>query len=60
MHPDWIALDWGTSNVRAWAMDRAGGVLAEASSPRGMATLSPAEFEPAFLDLVSDWTLPDA
>lgn len=52
---DWIAVDWGTSNVRAWAMagDRP---VAEASSDRGMGKLAPAEFEPALLDLIRDWT----
>ncbi|MDP5361675.1 MAG: 2-dehydro-3-deoxygalactonokinase, partial [Paracoccaceae bacterium] len=33
---DWIAVDWGTSNMRAWAMSASGDVLAEASSDQGM------------------------
>ena len=28
--PDWIAVDWGTSNLRAWAMTAEGRVLDEA------------------------------
>ena len=28
---NWIAVDWGTSNMRAWAMSASGTVLAEAS-----------------------------
>ena len=30
VRPDWIAVDWGTSNMRAWAMSASGTVLAEA------------------------------
>jgi 2-dehydro-3-deoxygalactonokinase len=53
--PDWIAVDWGTSNVRAWAMTERGAVLAEAASDKGMGKLAPAEFEPALLDLIGGW-----
>lgn len=54
MKTDWIAVDWGTSNLRAWAMG-ADGVLAQASSSAGMGTLARDAFEPALLDLVSPW-----
>ena len=47
----WIAVDWGTSNLRIWAMDGADRVVAKASSDAGMATLSQTEFEPALIDL---------
>lgn len=52
--PDWIAVDWGTSRLRAWAMngDR---VLAEARSDRGMGTLTPGAFEPALIELTEGW-----
>ena len=49
MKPEWIAVDWGTSNLRVWAMGP-DGVLAEASSDAGMGTLSREGFEPALLD----------
>lgn len=52
--PEWIAVDWGTSNLRAWAMGQEG-VLAEASSEDGMSRLSQADFEPALLRLVAPW-----
>ena len=32
----WIAVDWGTSSLRAWAMDAEGHDLATASSDQGM------------------------
>jgi 2-dehydro-3-deoxygalactonokinase len=54
MTPDWIAVDWGTSNLRAWAMD-AGGILAEAQSDEGMGKLSRDQFEGALLRLIAQW-----
>lgn len=53
--PAWIAVDWGTSNVRAWAVGAEGEVLAERRSSEGMTRLAPAAFEPALLELVGDW-----
>lgn len=54
--PDWIAVDWGTSNVRAWAMDAGDAVLSEAQSDRGMGKLGgAAEYEAALLELVAEW-----
>ena len=52
---DWIALDWGTTNLRGWAIGADGAVLAEAQSDRGMGTLAPHDFEPAVLDLINGW-----
>ena len=53
--PAWIAADWGTTNLRVWAMSASGDVLATAQSDQGMGKLSPDAFEGALLDLVSDW-----
>lgn len=53
--PDWIGIDWGTSNLRAWAMDAGGSVLAEASSDQGMGRLSQDAFEPALRRLIAPW-----
>jgi 2-dehydro-3-deoxygalactonokinase len=53
--PVWIAVDWGTSNLRAWAMSVDGQVLAEASSDEGMGKLSREGFEPALLRLIGAW-----
>ncbi len=52
---DWIAVDWGTSNLRAWAMDANDGVLAEAGSDRGMSALAPADYETVLLDMIGGW-----
>ncbi|SFR00969.1 2-dehydro-3-deoxygalactonokinase [Poseidonocella sedimentorum] len=51
----WIAVDWGTTHLRAWAMDAAGEVLAEASSADGMGALTRDGFEPALVRLIDGW-----
>ena len=50
-----IAVDWGTTRLRAWAMSGGGAVLAGAESERGMGRLSPPEFEGALLEIISLW-----
>jgi 2-dehydro-3-deoxygalactonokinase len=52
--PEWIAVDWGTSNLRAWAMGPKG-ILAEAQSDDGMGKLARDGFEPALLRLIGPW-----
>lgn len=52
--PEWIAVDWGTSNLRVWLMATDGSVVQNLSSDDGMGTLKPADFEPALLSLISD------
>ena len=54
MDINWIAVDWGTSKLRAWAMGPQG-PLAQATSDDGMGMLKPDEFEPALLDLIAPW-----
>ena len=53
--PDWIAVDWGTTHLRAWAMSNTGTVLGSATSVEGMSKLTAGTFEPALLRIVSDW-----
>ncbi|MCP1169978.1 2-dehydro-3-deoxygalactonokinase [Limimaricola litoreus] len=53
--PDWIALDWGTTHLRAWAMSASGTVLDERVSDRGMGRLDPDEFEPVLREACADW-----
>jgi 2-dehydro-3-deoxygalactonokinase len=53
--PSWIAVDWGTSNLRAWAMGPGGAVLAEAVSDDGMGKFTRDGFEPALLRLITPW-----
>ena len=55
--PEWIAVDWGTSRLRAYPMmgETAG---EEISSDRGMGSLERSEFEPALLELIAPWLGP--
>lgn len=50
----WIAVDWGTSNLRAWAMGP-GGAIAMVSSADGMGQLAQDSFEPALIRLIEPW-----
>ncbi len=50
----WIAVDWGTSNLRAWAMGPDGPVV-QAASDDGMGRLTPDAFEPALIKLIAPW-----
>ncbi|MEM0946441.1 MAG: 2-dehydro-3-deoxygalactonokinase [Pseudomonadota bacterium] len=52
---DWIAVDWGTTACRAWAMTADGHVIADARSDAGMGGLEKSSFETALLSLVADW-----
>ncbi len=51
----WIAADWGTSNLRVWAMASDGRVIAQAESDDGMGRLDHSGFEPALIRLVGGW-----
>lgn len=53
--PAWIAVDWGTTSLRVWAMGAGGAVLAAAASDQGMGSLAPEAFEPALLALIGPW-----
>lgn len=59
MKPDWIAVDWGTTNLRVWAIAASGEVLAQENSDKGMGGLTPDAFEPALLELVAPWLRDD-
>lgn len=53
----WIAADWGTSNLRCWAMSSSGHVLFRAESESGMNAIvkSGGNFETALLELIRPW-----
>ena len=51
---DWIAADWGTTNLRVWAM-KGGSVIDTAKSDAGMAQLDRDQFEAALLALIDPW-----
>tara|TARA_R110002074_G_scaffold33348_2_gene92855 strand:+ start:715 stop:1644 length:930 start_codon:yes stop_codon:yes gene_type:complete len=54
---EWIAVDWGTSNLRVWAMQ--GDVMLDrAQSGAGMAGLARDGFGPALSALIDGWDVP--
>lgn len=52
---DWLAVDWGSSRLRLWALDGAGRVLHRAESDEGAAGLAPDGFEPVLLRHLGPW-----
>ena len=52
---NWIAVDWGTSNLRVWFIGKDALPFADAHSDQGMGSLTPSEFEPALLALISPY-----
>ncbi len=49
-----IAIDWGTSRLRAWLVDSGGRVLAERASDKGIGALSGGH-EAAFAEITAEW-----
>lgn len=56
----WVAVDWGTSSLRAWLIDENLCVQNNAKSAQGAGSLQPAEFEGVLLNLIGDWLQTDA
>ena len=57
---EWVAVDWGTSNVRAWGLAADGTETFAAQSDKGMGKITPADY-PAVLDeLIADRAAPGA
>ncbi|WP_050523215.1 2-dehydro-3-deoxygalactonokinase [Pseudorhodobacter wandonensis] len=54
----WIAADWGTTNLRLWAM-RGADVVHHRASGQGMGGLSPAEFAPVLAHETAEWRAGD-
>lgn len=53
---EWIAVDWGTSNLRGWGIGVDGKTVASAVSDQGMGKLKPDQFPSALLALVDQLT----
>ncbi|MCI5078360.1 2-dehydro-3-deoxygalactonokinase [Oricola sp.] len=53
--PDWIAVDWGTSSLRVWAIAADGSILARRSAQDGMGSLARDSYEDALLRLVGEF-----
>lgn len=57
-----IAIDWGSTRLRAWLLDGDGAVLARRRDARGAISLSPDRFDAVLVEVVGDWARawPDA
>ena len=55
----WIAVDWGSSNLRVWALDKRHKILDSFSSSDGMLSIEIVEFEPLLLEKISNWVAGD-
>lgn len=53
--PAWIAVDWGTSRFRAFAVSETGQTIARVSSDKGMSGLAPEDFEAVLLSEIAPW-----
>ncbi|MHB1103164.1 MAG: 2-dehydro-3-deoxygalactonokinase [Devosia sp.] len=50
---DWVAVDWGTSNLRAWGIGAGGEVLFSRASDQGMGKLARDAYPAAVTDLLA-------
>ncbi|MCJ8339393.1 MAG: 2-dehydro-3-deoxygalactonokinase [Pseudomonadales bacterium] len=57
---NWIALDWGTSHLRAWLMNSSGEVLDQRSCDQGMNSLNSDQFEGVLLEQIDYWLNADS
>jgi 2-dehydro-3-deoxygalactonokinase len=51
----WLAVDWGGSRLRVWAMDERDRPLGRVSCDRGASTLTRGEFDAALRDVAAPW-----
>lgn len=51
---EWIAVDWGTSNVRAWGMSLAGNIVFACESDKGMGRITKPDYPAALQNLLAE------
>ena len=51
----WVAVDWGSTHLRVYALDKNNQLLDEKTSSDGMSGLTPTLFETVLLKLIDDW-----
>lgn len=56
MRPALIGVDWGTTNLRAWALSDDGTILASTETPKGIRALSSDDFVPVLRETIGGWT----
>ena len=55
MNLHWIAVDWGTTNLRVWAMDKKGRIIEKKSSKKGLIFIEKRNFEKTLTKLINPW-----
>ena len=55
MNLHWIAVDWGTTNLRVWAMDNKGQIIEKKSSKKGLIFIKERNFEKTLTKLINPW-----
>jgi 2-dehydro-3-deoxygalactonokinase len=55
LSPRLVALDWGTSALRAWLLGDDGAVIAEKSAPLGILKVPNGDFAATFRDVCGEW-----
>ena len=53
--PALVALDWGTTSLRAWLLDSRGGVLDATRAPRGIMQIPDGDFARAMAEVADRW-----
>jgi 2-dehydro-3-deoxygalactonokinase len=51
---EWVAVDWGTSNLRAWGINSSGSVAFSRSSPEGMGRLTREQYPSILSGLLAE------
>ncbi|RYH07693.1 MAG: 2-dehydro-3-deoxygalactonokinase, partial [Alphaproteobacteria bacterium] len=51
---EWVAVDWGTSNLRAWGLDSSGEIAFSRSSPDGMSRLTREQYPSVLTGLLTE------
>ncbi len=51
---EWVAVDWGTSNLRAWGIDSGGEIAFSRSSPDGMGRLTREQYPSVLTGLLAE------
>lgn len=55
---EWVAVDWGTSNVRAWGIDSAGDIVFSQTSDQGMGRLASTDYPGVLEGMLKDQPRP--
>jgi 2-dehydro-3-deoxygalactonokinase len=50
-----IAIDWGTTQLRAYRLDDTGAIVSRRSQPKGIMAISGGDFASALDEITRDW-----